>query len=281
MAGTLIRSMPDRRVQRPRAALPPGERRAPRVLSVALDAMGWPQTLRTIETWAGRGESRTVCLCNAHSLVEAGRSTDFARALAGADLCLPDGAPVAWMLRRLGHRGQPRISGPDLMARYLQGAAARGEPIFLYGSRPATLERLSQRLLQRWPGLQIAGSHSPPFGEPSDGEDARAAQQIRASGARTVWVALGCPRQERWMARMRPRIPAVLLGVGAAFDFLAGEVRRAPPWMQRAGLEWLHRLAQEPRRLGRRYLVTQPLFAARALHEALRVQEPERRSRPQ
>lgn len=271
--------MTERRGPYPRPALPAGERRVPRVLSVAVDPLGWDQTLATIAGWAREGRGRMVCLCNAHSLVAAAGDRDFARALSSADLCLPDGAPVAWMLRRLGHAAQPRISGPDLMARYLAQAARSGEPVFLYGGTPNTLQALHQTLPRHWPGLVIAGSHSPPFRELSAPEEEAVAERIRRSGARTVWVALGCPRQERWMARMRPRLNAVLLGVGAAFDFHAGAVRRAPAWMQGAGLEWLHRLAQEPWRLGRRYLVTQPVFAARALRESLNRHRPERRSR--
>lgn len=248
-------------------------------MSVPLDPLSWDQTLEIVSQWAAQDQGRMVCLCNSHSLVSAQRDPGFRHVLARADLRLPDGAPVAWRLRQMGHPRQARISGPDLMERYLALAAQRQEPLYLYGATEATLARLRERLQARWPQLRIAGSCSPPFREQTPQEEADAAARIRDSGARTVWVALGCPRQERWMARMRARIPAVLLGVGAAFDFLSGTVRRAPPWMQRAGLEWLHRAGQEPMRLGSRYLVTQPLFVAGVLHEMLRSHRPERRQR--
>jgi N-acetylglucosaminyldiphosphoundecaprenol N-acetyl-beta-D-mannosaminyltransferase len=185
-----------------------------------------------------------------------------------ADLAAPDGAPVAWMLRRLGAPGQPRVSGPELMLDYMAHAAASGERVFLLGSTPQTLALLQERLRARWPALHIAGAVSPPFRALTADEDSVLVEQIAASGAGTVWVSLGCPKQERWMAVHRGRVPAVMLGVGAAFDFHAGTLARAPLWMRRVGLEWLHRLASEPGRLWRRYLVTNTLFlwgAARQL----------------
>jgi N-acetylglucosaminyldiphosphoundecaprenol N-acetyl-beta-D-mannosaminyltransferase len=140
----------------------------------------------------------------------------------------------------------------------------QGEAIFLYGSTEATLKALQRQLLSRWPALRIAGALSPPFRPPSAAEDEADVQAINASGARTVWVSLGCPKQELWMAAHRGRVQAVMVGVGAAFDFHAGTVARAPAWMRRHGLEWLHRLASEPRRLGRRYVVTNTAFIMRA-----------------
>ncbi|MEO6664301.1 MAG: WecB/TagA/CpsF family glycosyltransferase [Rubrivivax sp.] len=189
--------------------------------------------------------------------------------LSGADMATPDGAPIAWMLRRAGAAGQTRISGPDLMADCCGLAAQRGESIFLYGGTEDTLERLRARLLQRWPSLKIAGWLSPPFRTLTPAEDEAHIRQINASGAGSVWVGLGCPKQERWMAAHRGRILAVMVGVGAAFEFHAGTVSRAPLWMRNNGLEWLFRLAQEPRRLGRRYLVTNTLFIWGALQQLM------------
>jgi N-acetylglucosaminyldiphosphoundecaprenol N-acetyl-beta-D-mannosaminyltransferase len=244
-------------------------RRLP-VLGVRIHAAGWSEVLDTMSRWAAARESRVVCLCNVHSVVTATRDEAFARVVAQADLATPDGAPVAWMLRRLGHAGQPRINGPDLMARYLQRAAASGEPIFLLGSTPATLARLNTALVHRFPALHIAGMHAPPFRTLTAKEDAALVEEIHRSGAATVWVALGCPKQEAWMASHRGHVQAVMVGVGAAFDFFAGTVPRAPAWMQRNGLEWLHRLASEPRRLWRRYLVTNTLFILGAARQLAR-----------
>lgn len=239
------------------------------VLGVPIDALDWSDALARIADWAARRDSRYVCICNAHSVVTASHDATFHSVVAGSDLATPDGAPVAWVLRRLGRRAQRRIDGPDLMWRYLEQAAQREEPIFLYGSTEATLGRLQERLRRRWPALPIAGAHSPPFRTPTDDEDMAVVARINASGARTVWVSLGCPKQEVWMAAHRGRINAVMIGVGAAFDFHSGMTARAPHWMRRAGLEWLHRLWSEPRRLWRRYLVTNTAFMLGAARQLL------------
>ena len=240
------------------------------VLGVAVDALDHTSAAQRLIDWAHAGESRSVCLCNVHAVVTAVDDPLFADALRQADLVLPDGAPVAWMQRRLGAASQRRVAGPDLMANTLGLAAATGVPVYLYGGMPETLEALCRRLRERWPALRIAGSASPPFREPTAAEIAADVAAIHASGARLVWVGLGCPKQERWMAARRGELHAVTVGVGAAFEFLSGRTARAPRWMQRAGLEWLHRLATEPRRLGPRYLVTNTRFVFGALRQLLR-----------
>jgi N-acetylglucosaminyldiphosphoundecaprenol N-acetyl-beta-D-mannosaminyltransferase len=239
------------------------------VLSSQIDVVSMAQAVARIEGWAAAGQSRMVAICNAHSVVTASGDEHFRAALAMADMATPDGAPVAWMLRRQGASAQRRVSGPDLMLAYCAQAAARGEAVYLYGSTPETLRNLTIRLPQRFPGLRVAGSWSPPFRPPTPEEDSADVDRINASGAHTVWVSLGCPKQELWMAAHRGRVHAPMIGVGAAFDFHAGTVRRAPIWMQRAGLEWLHRLLSEPRRLWRRYLVTNTLFLAGAVRQWL------------
>jgi N-acetylglucosaminyldiphosphoundecaprenol N-acetyl-beta-D-mannosaminyltransferase len=243
------------------------DRGAP-VLGTRIHALSLEECVERMIAWARRGESRYVCACNAHSLVSARVDGLFAQALAEADLCVPDGAPVAWRLRGRGFAGQPRVSGPDVMLRCCERAAEAGLPVFLYGATEPTLARLGRALRARFPALRVAGALSPPFRELSPQEEDAALQAIAASGARLVFVALGCPRQEAWMHAHRARLPAVMLGAGAAFDFLAGTQPRAPRWMQGAGLEWLHRLAHEPRRLWRRYLVTNTLFLAWSLGDA-------------
>ncbi len=185
-------------------------------------------------------------------------------AVLGATLAVPDGQPLVWALRALGHRRATRVYGPDLMALFCARAARSGVRMYLYGGRtPQALSQLEARLRERYPGIAIAGGYSPPFRELTREEEERVAGEIDASGASVVWVGTGQPKQELWMARMRPRLSAPLLvGVGAAFDFHAGLVPQAPRWMQRAGLEWLYRLAREPRRLWRRYARYNPLFIA-------------------
>lgn len=249
---------------------PPDEPRVLRpVLGAAIDVLSWDDALRRIEAWADARAPRYVCICNAHSAVTATQDNAFRAAVSGADMATPDGAPVAWMLRRLGHPGQQRINGPDLMWRLCERAATSGRAIFLLGSTEQTLAALQQRLQVQWPALVIAGAVSPPFRPLSAAEDDALVAAINASGAGLVFVSLGCPKQERWMAEHRGRIAGVLLGVGAAFDFHAGTVPRAPAWMRNSGLEWLHRLLSEPRRLWRRYLVTNSAFIVGAAKQLL------------
>jgi N-acetylglucosaminyldiphosphoundecaprenol N-acetyl-beta-D-mannosaminyltransferase len=193
-------------------------------------------------------------------------------AVLGATLAVPDGQPLVGALRALGHARATRVYGPDLMARFCARAAAERIPIFLYGGRsPEALELLQRRLLERFPGLPIAGGHSPPFRELTAAEEESVAHQINSSRAAVVWVGTGQPKQERWMARMRPLLePPLLVGVGAAFDFHAGLVAQAPRWMQKAGLEWAFRLSREPRRLWRRYARYNPAFIAAFAHQYVR-----------
>lgn len=239
------------------------------ILSSRIDSIDWEATLDRISDWAAAHESRYVTICNVHSVVTAGQDSVFQTVINEADMATPDGAPVAWMLRRLGFSDQKRINGPDLMWKYCELAATRNESIFLYGGLPETLDLLKQRLIEAFPNLQVAGTYSPPFHAPSAVEDDVIVQKINASGAGTVWVSLGCPKQELWMAQHRGKINAVMIGVGAAFDYHAGAIARAPHWMQNSGLEWLYRLYSEPSRLWRRYLVTNTLFIVKAAKQLL------------
>jgi N-acetylglucosaminyldiphosphoundecaprenol N-acetyl-beta-D-mannosaminyltransferase len=241
------------------------------VLGTVVDAASAEAYAERMLAWARRGESRCVCACNVHTVVSARLNRDFAWAIDHADLRVPDGAPIAWRLRREGFLRQQRVSGPDLMWLCCARAADEGLPVFLYGSSDATLGRLAESLRRAFPTLRIAGSLAPPYRPTNAEEDARLVREIAESGARLVFVGLGCPKQEAWMLYHREAIPAVMLGAGAAFDFHAGTVKRAPRWMQTAGLEWLHRLCCEPRRLWRRYLVTNTLFLFWTLGELLGI----------
>lgn len=239
------------------------------ILGSRINALGWTDTLHVLSDWAAQRQSRYVCISNVHMVVTARDDRQLAHAMRQADMATPDGAPIAWMLRRLGFANQPRISGTELMRAYLAQASTRGESVFFFGSTEDTLARLQQKLLAEFPALVIAGAISPPFRQLTDTEDAAIVAQINASGAGTVWVSLGCPKQEKWMHAHRGRVAAVMLGVGAAFDFIAGTKPRAPAWMQSLGLEWLHRLASEPNRLWKRYLVTNSRFVIGAARQLL------------
>lgn len=242
------------------------------MLGVSIDVVTPDEAVSRVSDWAAGRESRYVCLCNVHSVVTASDDAALAAALHAADLVTADGAPVSWMLRRQGAASQSRVSGPDLMLDYCRAAAARGEPMFLLGGTPETLRRLEGALTNRFPGLVVAGALSPPFRPLSPGEEQEIVDSIHASDARTVWVGMGCPKQEILMHRLRGRLRAVTLGVGAAFDFHAGVKPRAPRWMRERGLEWLHRLVSEPRRLWKRYLVTNGRFLAGAMRQLLTPQ---------
>jgi N-acetylglucosaminyldiphosphoundecaprenol N-acetyl-beta-D-mannosaminyltransferase len=239
------------------------------VLHAPIDVIDWDTTLARICGWAIRRESRYVCICNAHSVVTATQDSRFRDVLRQADMATPDGAPVAWMMRRLGHPDQQRINGPDLMLRCCERAAANSTGIYLLGSTDDKLAALQTRLASIWPTLRISGTHSPPFRPLSAEEDHALVARLNESGAGIVFVSLGCPKQEQWMAEHRGRVQAVMIGVGAAFDFHSGTLSRAPAWMQHHGLEWLHRLLSEPRRLWRRYLVTNTLFIVGAARQLL------------
>lgn len=230
-------------------------RRVP-VIGVQVDLLDWDGAIQQIAAWGRAHESRYVCFSNVHSTVTASLDGSFHQVLAESDLCTSDGAPVTWMLRQLGAPEQRRLNGPDLMWRYFAAEAPIGGKVYFYGSTPGTLAVLRERVERQFPGLQVVGVHSPPYRPSTVQEDEEDVQRINASGAHVVFVGLGCPKQELWMARHRGRVNAVMLGVGAAFDFHAGVQRRAPEWMQHNGLEWLHRLVSEPRRLWRRYLLT-------------------------
>lgn len=235
-------------------------RKGQAILEAFVDALSWDDAISRITQWAARRESRYVCICNVHSAVTTTTDVEFKIAVNNADMATPDGAPIAWALRRLGHPSQERINGPDLMMKYLAEAEQLDQSVFFYGSTDSTLEKLRAALAARFPRLKIAGTYSPPFRPLSLEEDEHIVDMINASGANVVFVGLGCPKQEKWMADHRGRVNAVMIGVGAAFDYHAGVIKRAPLWWQQNGLEWLYRLGCEPRRLFKRYLVTNTLF---------------------
>lgn len=240
------------------------------VLDCFINACSWRGAINSIHRWGVNHESRYVCICNVHSLITARKDPAFRKVLNEADMATPDGMPVAWMMRQMGFPLQERINGPDLMWKYCALAEQRNEPIYLYGNTHKTLSSLIARLHMAFPHLQIAGSYSPPFRPLTEREDANIVAEINRSGARVVFVSLGCPKQELWMAEHKGRINAVMIGVGAAFDYHAGTVQRAPVWMQRRGLEWLYRLCSEPRRLWKRYLVTNTQFIISATGQLIR-----------
>jgi N-acetylglucosaminyldiphosphoundecaprenol N-acetyl-beta-D-mannosaminyltransferase len=200
------------------------------------------------------------CLAGVHGVITAKHSPNLRSAFDSAWVTLPDGEPVAWMMRRLGARQTRRVAGPDLMARVMDEGRAYEIRHFLLGSTSKNLVRLESRLIDMFPGVSIVGTYSPPFRQLSVLEERGIVDDIRSSRAQIVWVGLGLPKQDEWMASNAPTVESLCLGVGAAFDFLSGNKQRAPLWMRKRGLEWLHRLLSEPRRLGWRYARTNSEF---------------------
>jgi N-acetylglucosaminyldiphosphoundecaprenol N-acetyl-beta-D-mannosaminyltransferase len=243
---------------------PPGRPPTAEILGIPLAISDYDRVLDWMEALIAGGDRAYVTAAAVNLVMSAQEDAATREAVLGATLAVPDGQPLVWALRALGHAGATRVYGPDLMAAFCARAARKGTPMYLYGGRSAqALALLERRLRERFEGLVIAGGFSPPFRELAEDERASALAAINSSGASVVWVGTGQPKQELWMHGVRAELRAPLLvGVGAAFDFHAGLVSQAPPWMQRAGLEWSYRLSREPRRLWRRYARQNPRFVA-------------------
>jgi N-acetylglucosaminyldiphosphoundecaprenol N-acetyl-beta-D-mannosaminyltransferase len=238
------------------------------ILGIPLALADYESTMDWMDAVVSGRHRASLSAAAVHLVMVAQEDEETRRAILQA-MTVPDGQPLVWALRALGHSQASRVYGPELMARYCERSARTGVRIYLYGGRTdEALRLLREKLLERYPGLQIVGGYSPPFRALSSEEERDVAAAINASGADVVWVGTGQPKQEKWMAAMRDRLDApILAGVGAAFDFHAGIVPQAPAWMQRVGLEWSYRLAREPRRLWRRYARYNPRFVAGFLRQ--------------
>lgn len=240
------------------------------VLGVRISATTYDQALDVVASLAARHESAVMSLHAVHALVTASSSPRLREAVNQFEIIAPDGQPVRWALNWLYKTGlKERVYGPQFMLRLCARAADEETPVYLYGSTDSVLAGLQKALLARYPNLQIAGALSPPFRELTPEEDDAVVQRINASGAGIVFIGLGAPKQDLFAAAHRDRIHAVQVCVGAAFDFHAGLLPMAPAWMQKCGLEWGYRLIQEPRRLWRRYAVTNTIFLMRLLFALL------------
>jgi N-acetylglucosaminyldiphosphoundecaprenol N-acetyl-beta-D-mannosaminyltransferase len=251
------------------------------ILGVRVDPVDMRRALATLGGWIERGERHYVCLATAHTIMDARRDPKTLAAMNKASLVTADGMAVVWILRGMGFKGVDRVYGPDLMLGACGPPGGRGWRHYFYGGGEGVATRLVTRLRGRSPDLRVAGVACPPFRPLTESEDARAVEHINDSGADIVWVGLGSPKQERWMAEHRSRLRApILIGVGAAFDFLSGERQQAPRWMQRGGLEWMFRLMTDPRKTARR-CVWYPLFVFLLVLRALRMRQRERGRDPE
>lgn len=229
------------------------------VLGVPIANLDYLGVIDQVERWIRAGESRYIGVCPVHSIIEA-RRPEHRRVLHGAGLNTADGVPVVWAQRLLGHPAATRVYGPTLMLQTLERAAQRNWRVAFYGGHPDRLPLLIERLKMKFPGLQVVEAISPPFQPLTPEEDQAMVDRLNAARPDIIWVGLGCPKQERWMADHSPLVRGVMIGVGAAFDFHAGKLPQAPPVLQRFGLEWAFRLWKEPRRLFRRYATTNPKY---------------------
>jgi N-acetylglucosaminyldiphosphoundecaprenol N-acetyl-beta-D-mannosaminyltransferase len=227
------------------------------VLGVSVDAVQIPEVIAQMRNWIGRRDAgHYIAVTGMHGVMEAQHDARFKGVLAEADLVVPDGAPLVWLGRLRGHSLRRRVYGPELMLRFCRKTAGEEIRHFLYGGGSGVPERLASALQKWFHGIQIAGTYSPPFAVVSPEEDAAIVDAINRAAPDVLWVGLGTPKQEAWMREHRDRLRVpVMVGVGAAFDFLSGHKTQAPAWMRGHGLEWLFRLLQEPRRLWRRYLL--------------------------
>jgi N-acetylglucosaminyldiphosphoundecaprenol N-acetyl-beta-D-mannosaminyltransferase len=238
------------------------------VVGIKISAATYASATNVVMQAARARRSLLLSAAAVHMVTVGATEAEYGEKINAFDMIVPDGQPVRWALRLLhGVKLPDRVYGPTLMLNVCEEAARTGVGIYLYGGRPEVLDHLRKNLVERFPGLRIQGFRSPPFRPTTPEEDADDVRDILESGAEILFIGLGCPRQDNWAFEHRDRLPLPTLCVGAAFDFHAGAVRQAPPWMQRVGLEWAFRLASEPRRLWKRYATYNPLFVALVLRQ--------------
>jgi N-acetylglucosaminyldiphosphoundecaprenol N-acetyl-beta-D-mannosaminyltransferase len=239
----------------------PAERARVNILGVGVTALNMEIALNETESLLQRGEQGYVCVTGVHGIMEAQADEQFRDILNRSFLTTPDGMPTVWLGRVHGFKHMDRVYGPDYMLGLCERSVARGYRHFLYGGKPGIAEELATELTRRFPGLKIVGTYTPPFRPLTAREEDDLRMQLEASQADVLWCGLSTPKQERFMAAYCHRLPVQLMvGVGAAFDLLSGNLAEAPDWMKKAGLQWLYRLSKEPKRLWRRYLLNNPRF---------------------
>ncbi len=234
------------------------------IINVCIDKTSYEDACDRIATLAHQAKSCYIVAANVHVVMTAHWNHNYRQILANAEMVTPDGMPLVWGMRALGAKKQQRVYGPDLMLAWCDRAVKENLPIYLFGATVNTLDKLERNLKAKFPNLAIAGRHAPPY---LDIDSPKFASQltediqlISSSNAKVIFVALGCPKQEFWMSKAHHQLSAVMIGVGAAFDFHSGQVSQAPRWMMAMGLEWLYRFSQEPQRLWQRYLINNPCF---------------------
>jgi len=241
------------------------------IAGTKISVVTMPAVLNAMQGWISDRSGRYIVCRDVHGVIRARKDCALHASHDGADCVTPDGMPLVWTARLLGYKQISRVCGPDLLSEAVKRGVDRGWKHYFYGSSPPVLEKLVGELERKFPGVVISGSYSPPYRARTEEDDEIDCARIRASAADIVWVGLGCPKQERWMSNNARRCGgAVLVGIGAAFDFHAGTVARAPVWMRDCGLEWAFRISQEPGRLAGRYLASAPQFIVFALADVIK-----------
>ena len=235
-------------------------KQAHKILRSRVSLTNYDDTCDRVQSWIAKQASCYVIAANVHVIMTAYWNRSFQQVVDRAAIVTPDGMPLVFGLRLLGISDQSRVYGPDLMIALCDRAAQYQIPVYLYGGTQTMLDKLSANLVEQFPALPLVGTHSPPFRSLSSDEEIADINRIQQSGAQLVFVGLGCPKQELWMAKQQDRLSAVMVGVGAAFAFHSGEVSQAPRWIMALGCEWLYRFSQEPQRLWKRYLINNPTF---------------------
>ncbi|MEO1377466.1 MAG: WecB/TagA/CpsF family glycosyltransferase [Cyanobacteria bacterium J06635_10] len=240
-----------------------------KVLDFPITALRLNEQIKTILEWASEHKSKTVCVANVHMLMEAHWNADFASVLKNADMVTPDGMPLVWMMKKLGATSQDRVAGLDILASVCELAQQQDVSLFFVGSQTEILSGMRSKLEKEYPDLKIAAMEPLPFRPLTESEDEELIGKINESGAGVVFVSLGCPKQEKWMAEHKDKIHAVMIGLGGAFPVYAGLHKRAPRIVRESGFEWLYRWLQEPRRLWGRYTKTIPPFMWLAMKQLI------------
>jgi N-acetylglucosaminyldiphosphoundecaprenol N-acetyl-beta-D-mannosaminyltransferase len=236
------------------------------ILGVGISVLNLNTALDAIADAVRQRRKGYICVTGVHGVMEAQTDAHFRRILNGAFLCTPDGMPMVWMGKIHGHREMKRVYGPDLMLDVCAWSETSGAKHFFYGGADGVADLLAKKLKEKFPKLDVVGTYTPPFRALTADEEKGLQDTIRAARPDILWVGLSTPKQEKFMAEYLPKLDVTLMvGVGAAFDFHSGRVKQAPRWMQRSGLEWFYRLCQEPKRLAKRYLKNNPLFALKIL----------------
>ena len=245
-----------------------------RVVSLWVNVVEMDRLITQLCDLRERGQGGYVCFSTVHMVMESHDRPDFGNRVNGADIVIPDGMPLVWMQKLQGRKDANRVRANDLMMYLMQYAADSGLKVGFYGGKPEVIEAIKDRAAAELPKLQIVYAYSPPFRPLTVAEDRQIVDEINRTDPDFLFMGLGCPKQETWMSDHRDRLKAIMLGVGASFDFYAGNVKESPDWLGKLGLEWLYRLTQEPKRLWRRYLILNPRFMWLAAKQLLKSEPP-------